>query len=247
VILLVAFVLPGFVTQLIAERTHIVPRRVEPFERLLRALYYSTWVYVLLGFGVWLFEQARGKHLSFEDVKHQTRADHDIGALALLAFISILVLPVLVATSGRLWVRLGQPRATLLRLLRIDPGHSTPTAWDFVFDEPTPRFVRAVLSDGRVIGGLYARGSFSTYAEQSGDLFLHERWELRDDDLWFLEPASGTAGIWLPNTSIVSLEFYDVRRGDEESASTREAGGTSAGGGPPERESAGRSSAERSQ
>ena len=99
-ILLVAFVLPGFVTQLIAERTHIAPRRVEAFERLLRALYYSTWVHVLLGFVVWLTERARGRHLSFEEIKRQTRADHDVGALTLLAFVSILVLPVVVATAG---------------------------------------------------------------------------------------------------------------------------------------------------
>jgi hypothetical protein len=209
-ILLVAFVLPGFVTQFIAERTHITPGQVDAFERLLRALYYSTWVYVLFGAGVWLWQSVRGKSLDLDDLRQVGDQSYSIEQLTVVAFIAILALPALVATTGRLWQRFGEPRSTFLRFLRIDPGHTTPTAWDFVFAQTEPRFVRAVLRDGRVVAGLYAEGSFSTYAEQAGDLYLHERWELDDDRDWFLAPASGTRGIWLSRDSIVSLEFYDV-------------------------------------
>lgn len=46
--LIVGFVLPGYVALVISERTHVVPTPVSPFERLLRSLYYSGWVYAVL-------------------------------------------------------------------------------------------------------------------------------------------------------------------------------------------------------
>ena len=47
-ILLVAFVLPGFVTVLLQERTFKSADDATPFDRLLRAVYYSVWCYLLL-------------------------------------------------------------------------------------------------------------------------------------------------------------------------------------------------------
>src|SRR4051812_17265510 len=47
-IILVAFVLPGFATVLMKERMHEAWRSVTPFERVLQTGYYSVWCYLLL-------------------------------------------------------------------------------------------------------------------------------------------------------------------------------------------------------
>jgi hypothetical protein len=51
-LILALFVLPGFVTLLIRERTYAVRGEDTPFKRLLNALYYSALIYaVALGAG----------------------------------------------------------------------------------------------------------------------------------------------------------------------------------------------------
>lgn len=46
--ILVAFVLPGFVTVLFQERTFKRAEDPTPLDRLLRAVYYSLWSYLIL-------------------------------------------------------------------------------------------------------------------------------------------------------------------------------------------------------
>jgi hypothetical protein len=48
-LIIAAFVLPGFVTLLMRERTYRVKGQDSPFERLLNALYFSSIIYVVLG------------------------------------------------------------------------------------------------------------------------------------------------------------------------------------------------------
>ncbi|HJQ74134.1 MAG TPA: DUF6338 family protein, partial [Gaiellaceae bacterium] len=60
-LVLVAFVLPGFVAVLIGERTHEVPvRNRSPFELLLLTGYYSVLTYGLVALLTWPFGLSRG-------------------------------------------------------------------------------------------------------------------------------------------------------------------------------------------
>lgn len=55
-LVLVAFVLPGFVALLIGERTHVVPvRNRTPFELLLIATYYSVVCWGIIALASWPF------------------------------------------------------------------------------------------------------------------------------------------------------------------------------------------------
>ena len=83
-LLLVGFVLPGFVTQAIAERTHVRGRKFDGFERLLWALYYSTWVYFLFGLIVALTASAHGGRVTLQTLRDEAGTDHAIGAVALV-------------------------------------------------------------------------------------------------------------------------------------------------------------------
>src|SRR5438874_781527 len=98
-LILVAFVLPGFVALLISERTHVVPvRGRSPFELLLIATYYSVLSWGLIGLASWPF------HLTRDDLRHWYR-EESLGRLVGLGLLAILVAPALVATAARLWKR----------------------------------------------------------------------------------------------------------------------------------------------
>jgi hypothetical protein len=208
-IVLVAFVLPGFVAVLISERTYEVPvRQRSPFELLLLTAYYSALSYVLVALITWPFGLDRG------DIKRMYR-EESIGQLGGLALLAIVVVPAAIATVGRTWMRFPHPRIWALKILGIQESHRVATAWDELFRRRRPAMVRAILSDGRVVCGYYGPRSFAGYGEESRDLLLEQRWEL-DEDHWFHAPIEGSHGVWLPRESVVTLELYDVVYGETE-------------------------------
>ncbi len=201
-IILVVFVLPGFVALLIGERTHVVPvRNRSPFELLLMATYYSVVCWGIIALASWPFGLDRA------DIRRMWR-EGSLGQLAGLALLAILVTPAALATIARRWGTSKKWRPKVLKWLRIHEGHAIPTAWDELFRRRRPAMVRAVLTDQRVVGGYYGSNSFPGYGEQSQDLLLEQRWQL-DDDHWFVEAVEGSHGLWLSAGSIVSLELYD--------------------------------------
>ena len=94
--------------------------------------------------------------------------------------------------------------------MRSSETHSATSAWNVLFGEQGPCLVRATLSDGRIIGGLYDDRSVAGYSEQVADLYLSERWE-PDDKRWFVRPAHQSQGLWLSGECIASLEFYAMK------------------------------------
>jgi len=174
-LVLVAFVLPGFVALLIGERTHVVPvHNRTPFELLLVATYYSVVCWGIIALASWPFEFERA------DLRRMYR-EESLGQLAALGLVAVLIVPALVATAARLWQRSERLRPRVLKALCIHEGHSIPTAWDDLFRRRRPALVRAVLSDGRVVAGYYGSQSFPGYGTESQDLLLETRWVLDGD------------------------------------------------------------------
>src|SRR4051812_20943205 len=119
-LLLVAFVLPGFVALYVGEKTDLVPvRNRTPFELLLLATYYSVLSWGLIALVSWPFHFTRAR------VVHMWRHD-SLGRLAALSLLANLVVPALVATTARLWRRSEKWRPGSLKLLRVHEGHSIP-------------------------------------------------------------------------------------------------------------------------
>jgi Family of unknown function (DUF6338) len=201
-LVLVAFVLPGFVAVLIGERTHEVPvRNRSPFDLLLLTGYYSVLTYGLVALLTWPFG------LSRETLRDWYR-EESLGRLGTLGLAAIVVVPALLATCARLWMR-SRMRSWLLRRLGIHEMHRVSAAWDGFFGRGELALVRVVLTDGRVVGGFYGSRSVVGHADHGGDLLLEQAWVLDEDD-WFQAPAPGSGGLWIPGRVIVSMELYDA-------------------------------------
>jgi hypothetical protein len=207
VLVIAAFVLPGFITLLWRERTYAIRGQESAFERLLNALYYSSLIYGIGALAGWLlgFEKA--------DITQLWKGDASFAAYVLLAVGGLFVLPLGIAEFGRRWNRSRRLRPWVLKSLRIDPGHSVPAGWEQMFAqspgalEGRGLLLRVTLDDGRIVGGFFGDDSLAGYTAHTRDLFIEERWSLDDDD-WFEAPAEGSQGVWISDRQIESVEAY---------------------------------------
>jgi hypothetical protein len=204
ILILGAFVLPGFITLTLRERLYVVRGEDTPFERLLSALLYSAIIYGIL------LPTAHVAGLQKSDLVDFQSGREPLGADLLAATAVFLLLPGLIALLGSWWTSSRNLRPRLLRLVGSTDAHGSASAWNITFREVGPCLVRAKLRDGRLIGGLYDEASVAGYSEQTRDLYLSERWQLNQDE-WFVGPMDRSLGVWLSDDSIVSLEFYAFR------------------------------------
>jgi hypothetical protein len=201
ILVLGVFVLPGFITLVFREWLYAVKREESAFERLLHALFNSAIIYALGIAGGLVFG------LDKEDVEGFYRGDKSLSEDFVAAVLLFLVLPASLAIVGSYWKGSRRFRPLVLRLLGSSTAHSTASGWNELFSLQDSAFVRATLSDGRVIGGLYTRGSLAGYSQHTQDLYISQRWEL-DDQNWFVKPAPRSLGAWFPRESIVSIDVY---------------------------------------
>jgi hypothetical protein len=208
-LILVAFVLPGFATVLIKERSHEAWREVNQLERVLQTGYYSVWNYLLLA----LFALAVG--INSDDIETVYRHHLDNPAeLIWRAALAILLPSFVVANASRVWEG-SRLRTSIYERLGVNARHRIPTAWDAYFAKRSRAMVLATLKDSRVVGGYYGRNSFAAYSKDGRDLYLEQRWTLSDEN-WFQGPALESLGVWLPTEEVVSLELYAVNDDHDE-------------------------------
>lgn len=80
-----------------------------------------------------------------------------------------------------------------------------PTAWEARFSEIGQAWVRVTLTDGRVIGGLFASTSHASSHPSRHDIFLERQYKILDDEHW--EPVPRSRGVWIGADTIEYIEF----------------------------------------
>lgn len=202
ILVLVVFVLPGFVALRYAEQTYRTRAGDSTLERILTALYFSLLSYVVIAAGAVLLLDADRL-----DVRQLWRGAMSIETYLVLAVAGVAV-PLAIAELARQWSRT-RVRLWLLSRLGVSTVHKTPSGWEHFFLSNRWAYVRATLKDGRVIGGFFGAESFAGYTADTPDLYLEQRYQLDEKD-WFDGPASGTMGVYIRAEEIVSVEFYEA-------------------------------------
>jgi hypothetical protein len=208
ILILGAFVLPGFITLILRERLYVVRGEEAAFERLLSALLYSALIY-----GV-LLVTAHRLGLQKADLIEFHEGEKPLGDDLLAASAILLLLPGLIAVVGSRWMASRGLRPWVLRLVGSSDAHSSMSAWNQLFSNQGSCLIRATLTDGRVTGGFYDERSRAGYSEQVPDLYISQRWEFDEDD-WFVGPTDQSLGIWIACESIVSLEIYSFKNSED--------------------------------
>lgn len=188
-LILAVFVLPGFVTLLMRERSYAIKGEDSPFERLLSALFYSALIYAIaVGVG-WLLG------LNERDLSEFYRGEKSLGEDLAAATVIAGILPLALTAVGLRW-RYGETlRPRVLKRLGISPAHGVQSAWNDLFGRRGTMFLRVTLTDGRVVGGFYGPGSFAGYSEHAQNLLISQRWELDEEGQWFTKPATDSVGL----------------------------------------------------
>ncbi|KDN87447.1 DUF6338 family protein [Kitasatospora cheerisanensis] len=190
---LVAMVLPGIFYQAVADRLrgpHASEQ--EPQNRFLRSVAISGLLDALyaVAAGPWLARLLTGDGGPLAGVLRHPRQ----------AGLAVLLLVVLVPSAAA-WAASALHR-------RRERAHyePTPTAWDFLFADREPCFVRIRLKGGRWVGGWLGPRSAVSAFPQPQDVYLESQWRLSGDGT-FLGRVAGTAGVYVKGSEIEVLEL----------------------------------------
>ncbi|MEV0779945.1 DUF6338 family protein [Streptomyces sp. NPDC050433] len=194
VALLVLVVLPGITYQFLRERWRgPVPREADLGQRVLRAVVASVVLdalYVAVA-GPELLDLVGGENRDrWHGLAQQPRL---AGIVGLILF---AMLPAAAAGAVSWWER---------RQLR-GRYRSTPTAWDHLFRDRGPCYIRVRLRDGTWAGGRYAPDSYTTSYPQPAELYLEESWRMGADGS-FAEPVTRSAGLYVRAADFDVLEL----------------------------------------
>jgi hypothetical protein len=220
-LILVVFILPGFVAVLLKERIYEVRGEESTFDRLLTTVYYSLFVYIPVALVVGLLSAFGVLHQN--DVVDLVNGRAAIWLTALVALLVLLVLPAASALAASAWVR-SNTRLGWQKRLRIRPVHRVPTSWDFAFDPEQDLLLVVNLRDGGRIAGYYGRRSHSGYGTKTRDLFLEERWDFNDQGTELEGPVRGSVGLWIGADDIVAVEHYALSDEQQQELTEREPG-----------------------
>jgi hypothetical protein len=219
-LILVAFVLPGFVAVLLKERIYEVRGEESTFDRLLTTVYYSLLVYMLPALAVCVLSALNA--LDRVDLHSFFTGRAPLWLTGLVAVAVLLLLPAAAAYGAWAWVR-SQQRIDWLDRLNIRRAHRVATSWDFAFDSEQDHLLVITLKDGSRVAGYYGPESHSGYGTKTPDLFLEERWDFSEDGTRLEGPSPGNVGIYVPADQIVAVEQYLVSDAQRDELAQRQA------------------------
>ncbi|WP_028058911.1 DUF6338 family protein [Candidatus Solirubrobacter pratensis] len=207
-LILIGFVLPGFVAVLLKERLYEVRGEETAFDRLLTTVYYSLLVYLLPALCVILLDVVGV--LDRDELSRFLRGEAAIWLTALVALAVLLVIPALAALAAWRWMGSGLRRRLFDSSERLNAEHRTQTSWDFAFNHEQDLLLVIELNDGDRIAGYYGTRSHSGYGTRTRDLFLEERWDISDDDGSISPPPTErrSVGIWIEASNIRLIDHY---------------------------------------
>jgi hypothetical protein len=207
-LILVGFVLPGFVAVLLKERLYEVRGEESTFDRLLTTVYYSILVYLLPAVAVSVL--SIGGAVDRDALTYFFEGNSPLWLTGLVAFSLLLVIPALAALAAWRWMSSSLRALLYRRVGLLNPEHRTQTSWDFAFNHEQDLLLVVGLKDGSRVAGYYGPRSHSGYGTRTRDLFLEERWDISEDDGSISRPPveRHSVGIWIDSDEIRTVDHY---------------------------------------
>lgn len=187
-ILFLIMFIPGFVSMKVWSL--IVPSRNRKMaDYVLEAVSYSIFNFAIL---FWLINLISGE--GFQENN------------PFLFYVSIFLIFFLFPSLWPFLIKYLLESSETVRRIFLNP---TPTAWDHFFGKEEPCFILFHLRDGKMIGGLYTDGSFSSSFPNQQDIYISEVWRVNEDGE-FIEKVDQTMGMLIRRSKVDYMEFFTV-------------------------------------
>lgn len=183
-ILFIAFVIPGFIS-IKAYQLLCPGNERSTSDQLVDAIAYSSINYALLIFPIITIESG------------------DLREAHLFLYYMFYVLVLFVAPI--IWVLIWRYLRTRNFFLRNAP-HPTGKPWDYLFSQRKEYWIKVILKDGTVIGGLYSLKSNASSAPAPEQIYLEETWLLNENGA-FIRKKNDTEGVIILSSEISHLEL----------------------------------------
>lgn len=183
-ILFILFVVPGFVA--IKAYEVLIPSQMkDSSKQIVDAITYSCINYALLFVPMMMVE------------KSNLSAEYPYSHYAFYFFV-IFVSPILLVFSWK-WLR-------TTNLAQNNAPHPVLKPWDYVFMQRRFYWVKVILKNGDVIGGLYRNKSFASSYPAPEQIFLEQTWIIGEKG-GFERPKNDSAGIIILSDEIAYIEL----------------------------------------
>ncbi|MHB9291197.1 hypothetical protein Holit_00269 [Hollandina sp. SP2] len=83
----------------------------------------------------------------------------------------------------------------------------TPTAWNHYFINAEACFILLHLKAGKLVGGMYRKGSFASSYPEKPDLYISELWQV-DEEGHFQIPIENSGGLLVNFEEVAFMEFF---------------------------------------
>jgi len=225
VVVLLAFVLPGFIVTQLAESRRATKASGGDREIVLRSLWYSVALNLITLATGWTSR-------IYDDVHYGDRWEHNVLALGLFVGTVVFAVPVLLGLALGHRLRTRELRGALRGLDYAIGGRDARQAWDYVFEHLDGGFVVAQLKTplgdlvsspggegtatwtGSTIVGNYGRKSWATQTPSSRyDVFLEEVWPA-DPKGKILGEFQTPRGVWIDAENLAALYILEPSLSD---------------------------------
>ena len=125
----------------------------------------------------------------------------------------IIVIPILVGLIAG-WVATKGYVYRILNLLKLNPIHPTPTAWEWCFSDAVEQFVLIRLKNGLQFGGMLDSDCFVSSDIENQDIYISEIYEIDNQNKWIPQGR----GVFLSSGEISSIEFIPIKKEEESNA-----------------------------
>jgi len=101
--------------------------------------------------------------------------------------------------------------ARIYRSLGLNPVHSTPRAWEYVFFNSPPSWVFITLKNGTEFAGFWGGNSFASSDSKERDLFISEVFDFSGEGPW--RPTGKS--LFIGAGEIRTIEFTPINNGEK--------------------------------
>lgn len=98
----------------------------------------------------------------------------------------------------------------LLRCIKLNSVHPSPTAWDWKFSRISASWVVVTLKNDTIFRGYLGPESFISSSDKERDIYIQRLYDLGENDVWKPAGEAGDKGLLITSGEVRTIEFIPI-------------------------------------